>query len=151
MKLYSLIAILIVAVSCQDVKLPEKPENLIPEGKMIDVLTELYLSNAVRTTNIRKARESGYKLDSMLYKKFVIDSLQFVKSHDYYSADIDEYAKLFEKVKAKLEILKVEADSLGAKYYRRQSIRDSLRKDSLRVIELQRREDSIENEQPKIK
>lgn len=136
------LAILFMVFGCQDVKYPEKPENLIAKDKMIDVMTEVYLSNASRGYNIRTVRDSGYKLDSMLYKKFAIDSMQFAKSHAFYAGDFDAYAAMFEKVKLNLEKLKVEADTLKAQFEKRRRIKDSLRRDSLRIIELLRVEDS---------
>ena len=47
-----------------------------------------------------------------IYKKYKIDSVQFSKSNKYYASDIDEYKKMFEKVKEKLsaETLKIDAD-----------------------------------------
>lgn len=140
-KLY-FIAILVAVIGCQDVNYPEKPENLIAKDKMVDVLTEYYLSNAARSFNIRIVRDSGYKLDSMLYKKFAIDSLQFVKSHAYYSSNLDEYTAMFEKVKLNLEKLKIDADTLKAQFERRRRIKDSIRRDSIRAIEMQYLEDS---------
>ncbi len=144
MKIGYIIAFLLLVVGCQNVKYPEKPDNLIQQDKMIEVLTEVYLSNAVRTSNVRLIRDSGYKLDSMLYKKFTIDSLQFAKSHAYYAADLDKYALIFEKVKANLEVLKVKADTLKARYTELRHIQDSIRKDSLRSAEMERLEDSIQ-------
>ena len=143
MKSFYFITILLVILGCQDVKYPEKPDNLISEAKMVDVLTEVYLSNAVRSFNIRIVRDSGYKLDSMLYKKFTIDSIQFAKSHAYYSADLDRYTAMFEKVKVNLETMKVGADSLKSQYDKRRHIQDSIRKDSLRAFEMERLDDSL--------
>ncbi|MFT5984797.1 MAG: hypothetical protein ACI825_000275 [Planctomycetota bacterium] len=144
MKSIYFILILVMAVGCQNVKYPNKPDNLIPEGKMVEVLTEVYLSNAVRSYNIRIVRDSGYKLDSMLYEKFSIDSLQFAKSHAYYSSDLEVYTAIFEKVKAKMEVMKVDADTLKARYIERRRITDSIRRDSLRAFEMDRLEDSIQ-------
>lgn len=143
MKIGYIIAILILAIGCQNVKYPEKPGDLIPEGKMVDVLTEVYLSKAVRSFNIRIVRDQGYKLDSMLYKKFSIDSAQFAKSHTYYSSNIDNYMEMFKKVKTKLEVIKVEADTLKARHAKRRRVRDSIRRDSLRLIEMEMPKDTI--------
>ena len=141
--IYFILTVLLV-ISCQNVKYPEKPDNLIPKDKMVDVLTEVYLSNAVRSYNIRIVRDSGYKLDSMLYKKFSIDSMQFAKSHAYYSTDLDAYTAMFEKVKAKMEIMKVEADTLKAQFSESRRVKDSIRRDSLRIFQMERLEDSIQ-------
>ncbi|EDM43663.1 hypothetical protein SCB49_08733 [unidentified eubacterium SCB49] len=150
MKGFYYIAILFLAIGCQSVKYPEKPDNLIPQDKMVQVLTEVYLSNAART-NIRKVRESGYKLDSMLYVKFDIDSSQFAKSHAYYSANIEDYLTMFDNVKLNLEKIRVGADSLKAVYTKRKKIKDSIKKDSLRAEEMKRLGDSLDKKSNRIK
>ncbi|HBY66927.1 MAG TPA: DUF4296 domain-containing protein, partial [Flavobacteriaceae bacterium] len=84
---YAYLILLIVAFGCQSVQKPEKPENLIPKEKMIDIMMESYLSNAARSVNNRKLRSYGLKLDSLIYAKYNIDSLQLAKSNTYYAAD----------------------------------------------------------------
>lgn len=143
MKIHFTIAILLLVIGCQDVKYPEKPSNLIPKEKMIDILTEVYLSNAGRSYNLRIVRDSGYKLDSLMYKKYAIDSLQFAKSHAYYVNDLDNYAGMFDVVVLNLEKMKIGADSLKAQYEEHRRIKDSIKTDSLRAIEMEMDEDSI--------
>ena len=102
--------------SCQDVKRPEIPQNLIPEDQMVEVLTEAYLINAARSFDNRTIIENKIKLDSFFYKKFNIDSLQFVESDAYYTSNLSTYKRLFTKVEERMALLKVESDSLMLRY-----------------------------------
>ena len=99
-------------MGCQDIKEPVIPENLIPKDKMVAVLTDVYLNKAARNTSNRVVRQKGVKLDSFLYAKHQIDSLQFVESHAYYTLDLNGYKELFTQVEARLKLLKKEVDSL---------------------------------------
>ncbi len=111
MKYLCLIVVFIV-FGCQSVQEPEKPDNLISKEKMIDIMTESYLSNAARSVNNRKLRSYGLKLDSLIYAKYDVDSLQLVKSNSYYSADLETYESMFKTIEERLTALKVKADSI---------------------------------------
>lgn len=110
---YFIVFILIFGFSaCQNVKLPEKPKNLIAKDKMVDCLTEAYLANAARSVNNRTILDKGIVADSMIYKKFGIDSLQFVKSNAFYAADVNTYMDMFKQVEARLTKMQVRLDSI---------------------------------------
>ena len=121
--------VLLLSVACQDVHRPEKPENLISEEKMIDILTDVYLSNAAKSVNNKVIRQKGLKLDSLIYKKYQIDSLQFLKSHEYYNADLNTYNSFFVEIEKRLQAMLDKTDSLqggpGDKFRRKQ---DSIKK-----------------------
>lgn len=97
---------------CQDVKQPEKPKNLIGKDKMINVLTEAYLANAARSIDNKAMIAEGIQIDSLIYSKFDIDSLQFVKSNAYYAADVNTYIALFQEVEVKLNAMIQDLDSI---------------------------------------
>jgi hypothetical protein len=101
---------------CQDVKRPEIPLNLIPEDQMAEVLTEVYLINAARSFDNRVIIEQKIKLDSFFFRKFNIDSLQFVESNAYYTSNLSAYNKLFTKVEERMVLLKEEADCLSLEF-----------------------------------
>ncbi len=102
-------------ISCQDVKGPEKPENLIAKDKMVDILTEAYLANAARSVDNKSIIEKGIVIDTLVYKNFGVDSLQFAKSNEYYAADINIYIEIFQKVEAKLNAMQIKMDSIQQK------------------------------------
>lgn len=131
----------LVIFACQSIDKPRPPQNLIPENKMVDILTDTYLSNAARGVNNRMIREKGYKLDKTLYKTYAIDSVQFIESNAYYASNLEQYATIIEKVTARLELLKKESDSLKFEYTEKIRIKDSLKRDS--IARKLRKEDTI--------
>lgn len=99
--------------SCQHVERPERPEDVIPLDKMADIMTDVYLANAARSVNNKVIRQNALALDSMIYKKYDIDSLQFVISNSYYTSRLDDYAEIFTAVEERLTRLKEEYDSIN--------------------------------------
>lgn len=107
-----LMLLMILLNSCQDVKMPKRPENLISEDKIVKVYADAYINNAAKNVNNKLLIENGVKLDSILYKTHNIDSLQFAESNAYYSSDLSKFAKLFMRVEIRLRSLQERADSL---------------------------------------
>ena len=140
----------LAAFSCQDVHKAEKPDDLIAEDQMIDILTELSLVQAARNFNKQKLEDLGINPDEYIYEKYGIDSLQFEKSSDYYAENYLEYDRMYDSVKTRIEKLKVRLDSIRD---REIEIRDSLAlitKDSLKMVDSLRntvKMDSLEIEQ----
>lgn len=116
MKYITAISLTLILWSCQDVKRPEIPLNLIPEDQMAEVLTEVYLINAARSFDNRTIIDEKIKLDSFFFRKFNIDSLQFVESNAYYTSNLSAYNRLFTKVEERMALMKVETDSLLLEY-----------------------------------
>ncbi|WP_347373329.1 DUF4296 domain-containing protein [Aequorivita sp. Q41] len=109
------IALLILSLGllgCQDVKQPEKPENLIGTDKMVDILTEAYLANAARSVDNRSIISKGVKMDSLIYKNFGVDSLQFAKSNAFYASDVNTYMDILKKIEIRLTAMQKRMDSI---------------------------------------
>ncbi|RMA66346.1 DUF4296 domain-containing protein [Ulvibacter antarcticus] len=113
MKYFLTLVVILFFIGCQDVKRPERPENLIPENEMVDILTEVYLINAARSTDNRVLLKSKIMPDSFIYKKFRIDSLQFAESNAFYTSELNTYNGLFMKVQERVELLKIRVDSIA--------------------------------------
>ena len=111
MKYFSFILIL-AFIGCQDVKAPEKPKELIGKNKMVDILTEAYLANAARSVDNKSIIAKGIVIDTLVYKNFGVDSLQFAKSNAYYAADINTYIEIFQKVEIRLNAMQTKMDSI---------------------------------------
>ena len=134
----STVAFLIV-IGCQDVKRPEMPTNLISKDIMAEIFTEAYLMNAARSIDNRTIVGKGIILDSILYTKYKVDSLQFAKSNAFYSSDLETYKMLLLQVQENLTIEKAKRDTLYAQYKRSQEairIKDSIREARLDSMEL---------------
>ena len=126
-------------LGCQNVEKPERPENLIPEELMADILAEAYIGNAARSTNNRILKSRGVMLDSILYKKFTIDSLQFAASNAFYASDLNGYARLLKKVEERLLAQKVIVDTL----YKQEVAESKRKKDSIKRHDSLQRADSL--------
>jgi vancomycin resistance protein YoaR len=108
-KVLVILSFLFVLVSCNKAEVP-KPKKLIDEEVLENIIYDLTLLEAVKTqVAIDKLNFSG-KTNDYIYKKYKVDSLQFVKSNQYYATDIDNYKKIFERVKDRL---KTESEKLG--------------------------------------
>ena len=106
------LSLILCLLGCQNVNYPEKPKNLIAKDKMVDVLTESYLANAARSIDNRAILDKGVKIDSLVYRKFGIDSLQFASSNAYYAADLNAYREIFAEVETRLTAMQKEMDSI---------------------------------------
>ncbi len=139
------LGICLFVMACQDVKRPQIPANLITQDAMVLVLVDAYTINAARSIDNRIIVNNGVLLDSILYSKHGIDSLQFVQSNAYYASDLEAYKNIFLKVEAQLQLEKIKKDTLYAQYKRAkelQRITDSIKGASL---------DSLQRIYPKIK
>lgn len=124
------LGICLSVMACQDVKRPQIPANLITQDAMVLVLVDAYTINAARSIDNRIIVNNGVLLDSILYSKHGIDSLQFVQSNAYYASDLEAYKKIFLKVEAQLQLEKIKKDTLYAKYKKdkeQQRIKDSIK------------------------
>lgn len=107
-KIIALICLLFSIYSCTNT-IVEKPKNLIEKDKMIDILYDLSLLDAIKSQNINGGI-SNKAADNYIYKKYKIDSIQLAKSNTYYASDLEEYKKMIEEVKTRLsnETLKID-------------------------------------------
>ena len=103
--------LVVLLAACGDAPM-QQPEKLIDEAVMAEIIYDLSVMEAMksRNTTLTNNLTSDY-----IYKKYKIDSLQFAQNSQYYSADIDKYKKIYEKVAERLELEKKEADSLAKK------------------------------------
>ena len=131
-------------VSCQKKQKIEKPNDLIPQEKMVDVLTEMSLLHGARSYNRTVLADSGVKMEKFIWEKYDIDSLQFLNSNNYYADNYLVYENIYNKVKERLEIMKVRYDSIREENER---MMDSLREldggDSLLELEKPLGRDSL--------
>ncbi|MBP6557507.1 MAG: DUF4296 domain-containing protein [Flavobacterium sp.] len=80
----------------------DKPKNLIKKDKMIDILYDISLLEAIKSQNINGGI-STKNANDFLFKKYKIDSVQLEKSNKYYASDIEEYKLMYQEVKKRLE------------------------------------------------
>ena len=132
MRIFSFIFFIGFLISCQDVQKPEKPTNLISQEVMVDILTDVYINNAARNINNKLLRNKNIKLDSIIYSKYRVDSLQFVLSNNYYCSNLDVYRDLLTKAQVKLMVLQTEKDSIYRAVTKQDSIINSLKREAVK-------------------
>jgi len=112
MRLVVSISIICLILGCQEVIQPKKPENLIKKEKMAQIIAESYTGNAARSINNRVLRDAGLRLDSLLYAKYEVDSLNFAESNTYYASQLNDYIEIMSMVEKILDTRKISLDSI---------------------------------------
>jgi hypothetical protein len=102
MKKIALLFVLFAVVSCGNGAV-EKPDNLLSEEVMVNVLYDLSVLQSAENLNSLTFSQNNVKVNEMIYKKHEIDSVSFAQSNRYYAADPHNYQKLFKKVAEKIE------------------------------------------------
>jgi len=96
-------------------KVIEPPENLIPKDKMVHILHDLAILNAIKSSNAIILTNNGVETMEFLYKKHAIDSTRFSESDLYYASIPLEYQSIYETVESMLEEKKKVMEEIMAK------------------------------------
>lgn len=140
MKKVIYILALVLIGSCAE-KLLEKPDNLIPKDKMVEILNDLAILNAAKASNVMILRNHDIEPMQYIFAKYAIDSVQFVESDRYYASIPEEHEKIYIAVEAKLEQeekrllnIKEERDSIKGVKIEASRLKKKTLKDSLLQI-----------------
>lgn len=122
-------------ISCQDIEEVERPKDLIPEQKMVEILTDLSLINSAKNYNKRLLEQTGLKPDEFLYQKHSIDSLRLARSTRFYASKSAQIERIYQKVQENLEVMRVDLELIREEEER---VKDSIKlleraNDSLQV------------------
>jgi|SRR5690606_13580582 len=116
--LLKILILTILVISCKN-EIVEKPENLIPEKEMVDILFDIAIVTANKSLGQKGAKNKVLSPEDYIYEKYKIDSVQLAESTIYYSSDPDVQLRIFEKLEKRLETLKTryeaEPDSVKLK------------------------------------
>lgn len=150
---------LLLLLSCQNIEEVERPDDLIPEAKMVEILTDLSLLNSAKNYNKRLLEETGFRPDEYLYNKHNIDSARLAESTRYYARNSTEFESIYRKVQNNLNRMRDNLEKVQAEEERiKDSIKalepeaDSLVKDSVALkripdsLIMERYKPSYENE-----
>jgi hypothetical protein len=113
-KIVSFFVLLVLFSSCNK-DLVEKPNNLIDKKVMADIMYDMALLDALKYQDPNSLYTNDINPKTYVYKKYKIDSLQFVKSNAYYAADYREYKKMFDALNDRLKKEKTTVDLLVKK------------------------------------
>jgi len=135
-KRISLLLILgILVLACNGFDKPKKPDNLISETQMSELLYDLYIVNSAKGVNKKILETNGVIPESYILTKHNIDSAQFADSNTYYTYDTEAYKAIVERVKARLEKEKQELQELAE----RENDSIKRRKDSIKSLNKSKR------------
>ena len=95
--LFAIFFVVLTFLACKS-EVIEAPKNLIEPDKMVDILYDVAILEAIKVNSPMSLRERGIDSKTYIYKKHKIDSLQFAKSDKYYASDIRNYEKMYQEV-----------------------------------------------------
>lgn len=98
----SIVLILLFLASCQKAAV-EKPDQLIEEEVMVNILYDLTVLESVKAHTISNGTATTIQTNEYLYKKYAIDSLQFVQNEKYYASNIKVYKRIYDKVNQRIQ------------------------------------------------
>jgi len=124
--------------SCQK-ELVKTPNHLIEKDKMINIMYDLALLEAIKIQNPSSLDSFKINSNEYIFKKYKIDSLQFAQNNIYYAADYKEYKKMFEKIKSRLDKNKIIVENL----IKEKKKKDILLKKQKQKLKVKREADSI--------
>ncbi|AUS05648.1 hypothetical protein C1A40_09300 [Tamlana carrageenivorans] len=135
------LGMLLCFMACNRFKGPKKPENLIPQDKMINILIDSKLLSSANSANKRTLIDSNLDVNTYVYQKYKIDSLQFADSNAYYAFHIDLYDAIYNKAIDSLNRLYEQLKDLQAEEWKAQTqkeidepIERGVKRDSLKFI-----------------
>jgi hypothetical protein len=127
----------VVFLGCnQSIEKPKKPDNLISEAKMADIMYDVFLLNSAKGINKRILEENGVFPEKYVFDKYNIDSTQFANSNNYYAYDTKVYESILNRIKEKIETNKKEYEALD----KAEEATKKKKADSLRAIRAKTRD-----------
>ena len=109
-KIIALLVVLIF-VSCKE-EVVKKPSRLIEKGVMVNIMYDLTILEAMKYQNSVVSDSVMINPSQYIFKKYKIDSLQFVKSNVYYASHYEEYKDMYEQISSRLAKEKEVNDAL---------------------------------------
>lgn len=141
LKQFIVYIIIILTITSCNLDAPKKPKNLISKAKMVNILIDARLIGSATFINKSIMQKHGIELETYVFEKHGIDSLQFALSNEYYAYHIKDYEEIYNKIIDSLEKLKIvyKEQELKEKRAREKREKDSLNnlvkgKDSISII-----------------
>lgn len=125
---YSILLLMLVVFSCQNLDKIDKPENFIEEDKMIEILTDIAFVKAAKGSYKKVFDIEKINPELYILEKHGIDSLVFAENNRWYISQLDDYEKIFNKVKKNIEVSKIKFEKLKKEEDSLKKIEDSLKR-----------------------
>ncbi|HEX9601836.1 MAG TPA: DUF4296 domain-containing protein [Mariniflexile sp.] len=127
------VSVALLVIACNGFGGPKKPSNLISKKDMANILMDARLIGSATHINKQKMQKHGIKLDSYVFEKYGIDSLQFALSNAYYAYHIKDYEEIYNIMTDSLEKLKKVLNEQKLKEEKEQEKRE---KDSINALKV---------------
>lgn len=100
----NIVLFLVVVFSLQScLKKPvEKPDNLIDEEQMIEILYDVTLLQAAKNINTTKLSQNHINYNTYIFEKYGIDSTTYVQSQLYYASIPEVYQEMHKVIEKRL-------------------------------------------------
>lgn len=108
MKKVCILFFVFVLSACGGKKLKNIPEDIIERDKMVDILTDIHLSDAVLTTKKYQTSKHEYQIQgyyTYLYEKHGYTRAEIDSSIAFYSKYPNAYSELYDDVLEKLSTI----------------------------------------------
>ncbi|MBL0736633.1 DUF4296 domain-containing protein [Flavobacterium sp. GN10] len=106
-----IILVLFLSISCKK-DVVKQPAKLIEKDKMIDIMYDLSLLEAMRYQKPLSLDSIENDPTKFVLKKYKVDSLQFAQNNMYYASDYESYKDMFDEVNKRISVNQRAADSL---------------------------------------
>ncbi len=97
MKKAALILLAFLVLACND-DTPQKPEKLLTEDEMVDVLYDITMLQSIRSFKPQVLRDNNVDVAEYVYTKYDIDSTVFAQNHSYYASQLEVYERIHDRV-----------------------------------------------------
>ena len=105
----------LLVLCCKDQTLPYKPKNLIDESTMENIIYEAIMMDVMSTFKPKNKKFISIIGTPYLFLKYNIDSLQLVRSNEYYIKNPKVMSKIYGKVLKRMEKSKDSIDNIKTK------------------------------------
>ncbi len=145
--------VVLATFSCQSLETPPKPDVIIEEDKMVEILTDMAFIKAAKTTYRKVLEIEKVNPETYILKKHNIDSAVFAQNNIWYSGQLEKYADIFTRVKKNLETSRDRYEKLKKEEDSIKKVQDSIKKakDKLEEKGLPKDEKQLEEEIEKAK
>ncbi|NHN27023.1 DUF4296 domain-containing protein [Flavobacterium jejuense] len=109
--------LLLASISCNESPVP-KPDKLLDEDIMVDILYDTALLQAAEAYLPNRLTENQIRIKNYIYLKYSIDSATYYQNQLYYASDFKKYKRMYKKVTERIVEEKTEIDTLVAEEIR---------------------------------
>jgi len=98
------LVLILLLFGCKKTELIPKPNHLIDEEKLVLMMYDLAVIDAIKAQSIPSNPYNQLKAKAFLLRKYHVDSLTYSSSVKYYAADPEKFKMICESVKKKLDL-----------------------------------------------